>query len=58
MAVTPDNSALIGADSYRHNVVAFDTDSSGGLSNRYIWADLGKATRRPHRVGVRASLSV
>lgn len=41
MAVTPDNSTLIVADSYRHSLVAFDIGSDGGLSNRHIWADLG-----------------
>jgi sugar lactone lactonase YvrE len=42
MAVSPDNSTLIVADSYRHNLIAFDIDSSGGLSNRRVWADLGE----------------
>jgi sugar lactone lactonase YvrE len=42
MAVSPDNSTLIVADSYRHSLVAFDIDSSGGLSNRRVWADLGE----------------
>jgi sugar lactone lactonase YvrE len=41
MAVTADNSTLIVADSYRHNLVAFDIDGDGGLSNRRLWADLG-----------------
>ena len=41
MAVTADNSTLIVADSYRHNLVAFDIGADGGLSNRRIWADLG-----------------
>ena len=41
MAVTADNSTLIVADSYRHNLVGFDIDSDGGLSNRRIWAHLG-----------------
>jgi len=41
MAVTADNSTLIVADSYRHNLVAFDVGADGGLSNRRIWADLG-----------------
>lgn len=41
MAVTPDNSTLIVADSYRHSLVAFDIGSDGGLSNRHVWADLG-----------------
>jgi sugar lactone lactonase YvrE len=41
MAVTADNSALIVADSYRHQLVAFDIGADGGLSNRRTWADLG-----------------
>ena len=44
MAVTADNSTLIVADSYRHNLVAFDIDADGGLSNRRTWADLGDGT--------------
>jgi sugar lactone lactonase YvrE len=42
MAVTPDNSTLIVADSYRHNLVAFDIDADGRLANRRRWADLGE----------------
>jgi sugar lactone lactonase YvrE len=41
MAVTADNSTLIVADSYRHNLVAFDIDGDGGLSGRRIWAHVG-----------------
>ena len=44
MAVTPDNSTLIVADSYRHSLVAFDIDADGGLSHRRVWADLGEGT--------------
>jgi sugar lactone lactonase YvrE len=44
MAVTPDNSALIVADSYRHSLVAFEIGGDGGLSNRRVWADLGEGT--------------
>jgi sugar lactone lactonase YvrE len=44
MAVTPDNSTLIVADSYRHSLVAFDIGTDGGLSNRRVWADLGEGT--------------
>ena len=43
MAVTPDNSTLIVADSYRHHLVAFDIGADGALSGRRIWADLGEA---------------
>ena len=42
MAVTPDDSTLIVADSHRHNLVAFDIGADGGLCNRRIWADLGE----------------
>jgi sugar lactone lactonase YvrE len=41
MAVTADNSALIVADSYRHQLVGFDIGADGSLSGRRIWADLG-----------------
>jgi sugar lactone lactonase YvrE len=41
MTVTAENSTLIVADSYRHNLVAFDIDADGGLSRRRIWAHLG-----------------
>ncbi|MBO0881021.1 MAG: SMP-30/gluconolactonase/LRE family protein [Mycobacterium sp.] len=44
MAVTADNSTLIVADSYDHNLVAFDIGADGGLSTRRIWADLGEGT--------------
>jgi sugar lactone lactonase YvrE len=44
MAVSPDNSTLIIADSYRHSLVAFDIGADGGLSNRRVWADLGEGT--------------
>jgi sugar lactone lactonase YvrE len=42
MAVTDDNSTLIVADSYGHNLMAFDVGADGGLSNRRIWAHLGE----------------
>ncbi len=41
MAVTPDNSTLIIADSYARRLTAFDIAADGGLSNRRVWADLG-----------------
>ena len=41
MAVTAGNSVLIVADSYRHNLVAFDIGPDGSLSGRRIWAHLG-----------------
>jgi sugar lactone lactonase YvrE len=40
MTVTPDNSTLIVADSYRHSLVAFDIDADGGLTGRRVWAEL------------------
>jgi sugar lactone lactonase YvrE len=44
MAVTPDNGTLIVADSYRHELVAFDIRADGTLSSRSTWADLGDGT--------------
>jgi len=44
MAVTADNSTLIVADSYQHNLVAFDIGADGGLRRRRVWADLGDGT--------------
>ncbi len=41
MAVTADNSTLIVADSYGHQLVGFDIDADGGLSGRRVWADVG-----------------
>jgi sugar lactone lactonase YvrE len=41
MVVTPDNSTLIVAESYRNRLTAFDIDGRGDLSNRRVWADLG-----------------
>jgi sugar lactone lactonase YvrE len=41
MAVTPDNSTLIVAESYRSRLTAFDIGPSGDLSSRRVWADLG-----------------
>lgn len=43
MAVTTDNRTLVVADSYRHQLVAFDIDADGSLSGRRVWADLGDA---------------
>jgi hypothetical protein len=40
MAVTPDNSTLIVAESYGNKLTAFDIAPDGGLSNRRVWADL------------------
>lgn len=41
MAVTPDNSTLIVAESYGKCLTAFDIGPDGSLSNRRVWADLG-----------------
>jgi sugar lactone lactonase YvrE len=41
MAVTPDNSTLIIAESHGKKLTAFDIASNGSLSKRRVWADLG-----------------
>jgi sugar lactone lactonase YvrE len=41
MAVTPDNSTLICAESYGQRLTSFDIAADGSLSNRQVWADLG-----------------
>jgi sugar lactone lactonase YvrE len=41
MTVTADNSTLIVADSYGHQLAGFDIGADGGLSGRRPWADLG-----------------
>ncbi len=41
MAVTPDNSTLIVAESYGNKLTAFDIAADGSLSNQRVWADLG-----------------
>ena len=40
MAVTPDNSTLIVAESYGNRLTAFDIAADGDLSNRRVWAEL------------------
>ncbi len=40
MAVTPDNSTLIVAESYGNRLKAFDIAADGSLSNPRMWADL------------------
>jgi sugar lactone lactonase YvrE len=40
LAVTPDNSTLIVAESYGSRLTAFDIAVDGSLSNRRVWADL------------------
>jgi sugar lactone lactonase YvrE len=39
MAVTPDNSTLIIAESFAATLTAFDIADDGGLSNRRVWAE-------------------
>jgi sugar lactone lactonase YvrE len=41
MAVTPDNSTLICAESYGNKLTAFNVAADGSLSDRRVWADLG-----------------
>ena len=41
MAITPDNSTLIVAESYGKKLIAFTIATDGSLSNRRVWADLG-----------------
>lgn len=41
MAITPDGSTLIVAESWARRLSAFDIAADGGLSNRRVWADLG-----------------
>jgi sugar lactone lactonase YvrE len=40
MAVTPDNSTLIVAESFAARLTAFDIAADGSLSNRHVWADV------------------
>jgi sugar lactone lactonase YvrE len=40
MAVTPDGSTLIVAESYASRLSAFDIATDGSLSNRRVWADV------------------
>ena len=42
MAVTPDNSTLIVAESYAKRLTGFDIEPDGSLANRRVWADLGR----------------
>ncbi len=41
MAVTPDNSTLIIAESHAKRLTAFDIGADGSLTKRRVWADLG-----------------
>ena len=40
MAVTPDNSTLVVAESHANRLTAFDIGADGGLSGRRVWAHL------------------
>jgi sugar lactone lactonase YvrE len=42
MAITPDSSTLIVAESYASQLTAFDIAEDGGLSNRRVWAGVGE----------------
>jgi sugar lactone lactonase YvrE len=42
MAITPDHSTLIVADSYSKRLTAFDIAADGGLSRQQVWAELGE----------------
>lgn len=42
MAVTPDGSTLIVAESYAARLTAFTIGADGGLGDRRVWADLGE----------------
>ena len=42
MAVTPDGSTLIVAESFGCRLTAFDIADDGSLENRRVWADLGE----------------
>ena len=43
MAITPDNSTLIVAESYAGALTAFEIAPDGSLGGRRVWADLGDA---------------
>ena len=42
MAVPPDNTTLIVAESYGNRLTAFDIAADGGLSKGRVWADAGE----------------
>ena len=42
MAVTPDGSTLVVAESYGNCLTGFDIGADGTLTNRRVWADLGE----------------
>jgi sugar lactone lactonase YvrE len=56
MAITPDNSTLIIAESHGKKLTAFNIAADGTLSNRRIWADL--KTAAPDGICIDASGAV
>lgn len=52
MAITPDDSTLIVAESHGRRLSAFDIGADGGLSGRRVWADLGDGV--PDGIGLDA----
>jgi sugar lactone lactonase YvrE len=48
MAVTPDDSTLIVAESYGNRLTAFDIAADGGLSNRRLWARARRGSAGRH----------
>ena len=40
MAITPDNSTLVVAESWAHRLTGFDIEDDGSLSNRRVWAEV------------------
>ena len=44
MAITPDGTTLVVAESHGRRLTAFTIDDDGGLADRRAWADLGEGT--------------
>ena len=45
MAVTPDGSTLIIAESHAHRLTAFTITAAGSLTDRRVWAELDQTLR-------------
>ena len=45
MAISPDGTTLVVAESYANRLTAYDIGSDGGLGNRRVWADTPAITR-------------
>jgi len=43
MVITPDGKTLIVGETFGRRLTAFDIDADGSLTNRRLWADLGKS---------------